>query len=516
MDVSPSKSTGAGEVQISKLLQAIPLSAKAKVLEVVALSRADLVKLSTEKSLPPQLLSQLASAIKNTQAHPADTLTNNALVKLQIASPQNQSTWALIQQLTHQQAALKVGSIIELSRRGDTLFIQPPTSNAQTSAQTSSASPTAQAYTMAKGNSEQATRNAETAILNQLLKLTLPQQDRNLGFISSLLPNITQQQPELARIALQGLSTPNKDAPELGRQIINLFQQLDKLGNQAPQMRNIDFAAIQTTLKQSGLFAEANTNSLAQNKSVVQQAPQVALSPSSNEGRNSNAPQHAPLEDIKLVLVSAVILLKTLSTTLSNSAPAQANALVDAMIRVLFQHRNTALSGQSKNLPTSDILAMLERLAHSSLARVLANQGNALLQLQSGETQAPLNFQTELLLKHNEHFIPVHFSLREERKKENDKSSKQNKKKPTWTVFLEWEFQDIGAYHSKIQIRDNELNASLWVENNTIKQKLMGNISKLHKKLEESGIVVNSLTCESQPLTNTQQSNRSSLIDVRT
>lgn len=514
MDVSPSKSASAGEVQISKLLQAIPLSAKAKVLEVVALSRADLVKLSTEKSLPPQLLSQLASAIKNTQAQPTNTLTNNALVKLQIASAQNQSTWALIQQLTHQQAALKVGTIIELSRRGDTLFIQPPTTNAQTSAQTSSASPAAQAYTMAKGNSEQASRNAETAILNQLLKLTLPQQDRNLGFISSILPNITQLQPELARIALQGLSTPNKDAPELGRQIIGLFQQLDKLGNQAPQMRNIDFAAIQSSLKQSGLFAEANN--LIQNKSVIQQSPQAGPAPLNNEGRSSNIAQHAALEDIKVILVSAVILLKTLSTTLSNSAPTQTNAIVDAMIRVLFQHRNTALSGQSKSLPTSDMLAVLERLAHSSLARVLANQGNALLQFQSGETQAPLNFQTELLLKHNEHFIPVHFSLREERKKENDKSSKQSKKKPTWTVFLEWEFQDIGAYHSKIQIRDNELNASLWVENNNIKQKLMANISKLHKTLEDNGIVVNSLTCESQPLTNTQQSNRSSLIDVRT
>jgi sugar phosphate isomerase/epimerase len=111
--------------------------------------------------------------------------------------------------------------------------------------------------------------------------------------------------------------------------------------------------------------------------------------------------------------------------------------------------------------------------------------------------------------------VPVHLSLREESKSQENRK-KQEKKHKSWKVFLEWEFSEFGAYHTEIKVTGKTLNAKLWIENKHIEQKLRSNFSKLRENLEKNGVEVASLICVENPLASSPKYSHKALIDVRT
>ena len=511
------------ELAIQNLLSQFPLSAaRAEVLEVVKLTTENALSLLAQNALPESQLQRLKNALaslsasaplqtnesKNAKYTPPVQSFNMHLIKLRLMAGSGLSTWAL------SEVALEKNSTIDIARRIDGLVLSQASVEAKVGTHRNTASEsvspaTSRLISGTVATSEMNLSNSlaqktaieklsipEQKLLNQLTKLSLPIQDKALRFLSTLSPAILQNRPELGRLL-------NNKETELHARVLDVMRSIDNVIAKSPQFKNLSPEALVKTLQSTGVFLESNALRNA--------------SEDSNPYGKTRLPPFSQGEDLKAVLYSVVKLFGSFSAVLSNPATEKNTGILESIIKLLFQHRSRPLD-QLREADAKKMLRVLEQTAAASLARIVSNQSQSLMQTAGPESQQLLNINTDLLLRHNEQVIPVHIWLREEIENENEGRKPDQAKKRTWVVFLEWQFVEIGTYHCEVKVLNEKLKARIWIENNHIKQLFRNNISKLRENLERKNIWVQKLEIEDLPLSSRvkTRANSTQLIDLKT
>lgn len=518
MDISQTKTaTGAARVESqSPILQRLGSApVVAKVIEVIRLDKPQIQQLLEQKALPQTLLQELHRG-------------HAVLVKLQLATKPTSTTWTLTNQ------DLSNNTLITVARKGEALVIITDKAATDSSTRSNNEQPSRSislnqhqaldTHSTKKSapkletmidlqtmRSAQSVGRQELALLNQLARLTLPAQDKSLQFFSSLRPDLASARPEL-------LNLSSAAAESLYTRAAKLVKQLDNWQHQLPRFANLTPDGVRQALSRSGLFTEQQTfnpGSLRTLSSSGELDTQTTHRASEANVRHP-ASDKQNVEDLKSLLLSAILLMKSISSSLNTSAPIANRGALESIIQLLFTHRHSDQNRSRKSSDLSGATKALEQLASASLARIIFNQSNSLQASQGIEAQGTQYLNADFLLRHNDQNVPVHLSLREQAEQNTHTERGNGKSRKTWVVFLEWEFSEVGAYHSEIRVKAEEVSVKFWVENSYVKQRFIDNISTLRKTLEDNGIQVSQLTVEASPLLKPQSSRQGPLIDVRT
>ncbi|MFT6388637.1 MAG: hypothetical protein ACJAUP_002020 [Cellvibrionaceae bacterium] len=174
----------------------------------------------------------------------------------------------------------------------------------------------------------------------------------------------------------------------------------------------------------------------------------------------------------------------------------------------------------------------LKQLIEKTQARIQLNQLRSLgLDKAISENRSTLvqQFHTELPLRFNEQVLPVQITIQEQEykntKEEQEEAENQNqekgKKARRWQVFMSFDLpntttQKIEILHTKVNIIDDTVSATLWAESNTLCKRANKNLAYLRDKLLAKGLKVDDITCLQGKPPQQDFSLEYNLVDIKT
>lgn len=177
-------------------------------------------------------------------------------------------------------------------------------------------------------------------------------------------------------------------------------------------------------------------------------------------------------------------------------------------------------SENPKGAPTRVLDRAVQELVEKSLAQVQLQQYRT-LSSQLQDPTAPAQWHLDIPLKLPDGYGNLYMHLFEPRlpveEKEPGKQKRTKKEgKGRWRVFLELELDQMGALAAEISVQDKNVEATLWAEDDNLRERANAQLMQLRQDLEQQGMVVTDLRCSDNPPPDQKIRLDYALIDVKT
>jgi len=198
-----------------------------------------------------------------------------------------------------------------------------------------------------------------------------------------------------------------------------------------------------------------------------------------------------------------------------NTAPAVQNDIKANLLQLVAQLRSLAASSGSATTsparnsepPLDPALPVLLRQADAALARIEQHQ----LATLTGGPQAATLLAVDLPVRQTQHTDVLELNIEE-----------QKSGVPTgdavmpWSVWLHFDFEQLGKVHARITLRGEEVATTLWAEHEPTAVLFQQHLTTLEGALRQAGLVPTTVHCQTgaPPRTDAPQA-PSSLLDVR-
>ncbi len=299
-------------------------------------------------------------------------------------------------------------------------------------------------------------------VINSALKQALPKQSGLAPLLANL--NALSQAPQLSATL----------APLVKASIKKVVDSI------APRSQTTHAAGLKKALRASGLFLEnrlANGTAafdmrdlkatllqlMTQTRAATQNAPSAALSSNPQPAITAISPASVQATPPALPPIPP-----------QRSAPPQPPS------------RATSTLNGTPHL--RQILGEISRQTEGALARLVLHQLASLPQ----QDQTTPSWTFELPVQDREKTDLFQFTIQEEGEGEKKKKPSQ----PRYTVTLSFDLEGLGAIHAKINYAHEQINATLWAEEQTTARLVQKEIRALSQRLEYAGVVIGQLHCQ--------------------
>ena len=160
-------------------------------------------------------------------------------------------------------------------------------------------------------------------------------------------------------------------------------------------------------------------------------------------------------------------------------------------------HLSDLLSGDNKtqNAAKNNLLSLLadnkampelQRHVESALARIQLNQLNS---LPNGEQHSQA-FLLELPVKENENIDVFSLKIKEEDQQKSDPELSKR-----WSINLSFDLNGLGNIHAKLTLGGEQIQASLWAEQETTFNLIQNNLDQLRERLTDVEFIDPDVSC---------------------
>jgi hypothetical protein len=178
-----------------------------------------------------------------------------------------------------------------------------------------------------------------------------------------------------------------------------------------------------------------------------------------------------------------------------NSAPALQNDLKANLLQLVVQLRalatppspSGATATPAADLPTDPALPALLRQADAALARIEQNQ----LATLSGSPHATTLLAVDLPMRDGQQVGLLELSIEEQAAGATGRETVM-----PWSVWLHFDFEQLGKVHARITLRGEEVSAALWAERATTTALFQQHLDTLEVALRHAGLVPSRMHCQ--------------------
>jgi len=195
-----------------------------------------------------------------------------------------------------------------------------------------------------------------------------------------------------------------------------------------------------------------------------------------------------------------------------NSAPAVQNDIKANLLRLVAQLRSLAASPppaltNPAAIPESSVSPTLLHQADAALARIEQNQ----LATLSGNPHATTLLAVDLPVRDGRHTGVLELSIEEQ-----EAGMTGGDPVMPWSVWLHFDFEQLGKVHARVTLRGEAVSAALWAEHETTAALFQQHLATLEGALRHAGLVPSGVHCQTgvPPLTAAPAA-VSSLLDER-
>jgi hypothetical protein len=199
-----------------------------------------------------------------------------------------------------------------------------------------------------------------------------------------------------------------------------------------------------------------------------------------------------------------------------NTPPALQNDLKANLLQLVVQLRALATPPPSTSgatvttvadLPSDPALPALLQQADAALARIEQNQ----LATLSGSPHATTLLAVDLPMRDSQHVGVLELSIEEQATGATGRETVM-----PWSVWLHFDFEQLGKVHARITLRGEEVSAALWAEHETTTALFQQHLATLEGALRHAGLVPTALHCQTgTPPRAEEAAPPSSLLDER-
>jgi hypothetical protein len=199
-----------------------------------------------------------------------------------------------------------------------------------------------------------------------------------------------------------------------------------------------------------------------------------------------------------------------------NTPPTLQNDLKANLLQLVVQLRALATPPPSTSgatvttaadLPSDPALPALLQQTDAALARIEQNQ----LATLSGSPHATTLLAVDLPMRDNQHVGVLELSIEEQAA-----GAAGRETVIPWSVWLHFDFEQLGKVHARITLRGEEVSAALWAEHETTTALFQQHLATLEGALRHAGLVPTALHCQTgTPPRAEEAAPPSSLLDER-
>ena len=180
-----------------------------------------------------------------------------------------------------------------------------------------------------------------------------------------------------------------------------------------------------------------------------------------------------------------------------NTAPVLHNDLKANLLQLVSQLRALATPPSAPGIgatitaaadqPTEPALPALLRQADAALARIEQNQ----LATLTGSPQATTLLAVDLPVHDRQYTGVLELNIEEQ-----DAGATRGDAIMPWSVWLHFDFEQLGKVHARITLRGEEVSAALWAERETTTALFQQHLSTLEGALRHAGLVPAAVHCQ--------------------
>ncbi len=283
--------------------------------------------------------------------------------------------------------------------------------------------------------------------------------------------------------------------------LIKLGDALNKIASLALDPNSVKPDSLRQAMSDSGLFYERRLVA----EDTVRRAGEPPVQPLADR-------------DIKGALVQLSQWVVNQTFTPAPAVQTTSDTLAQLMMSLtrLFAPRSESPKGAS----TRGLDRAVQELVEKSLAQVQLQQYRT-LSSQLQDPTAPAQWHMDIPLKLPDGYGNLYLHLFEPRPPVEEKTSEKQKRakkegKGRWRVFLELELDHMGALAAEISVQDKNVEATLWAEDDSLRERANAQLLQLRQDLEQQGMVVTDLRCSDNPPPAQKIRLDYALIDVKT
>lgn len=334
--------------------------------------------------------------------------------------------------------------------------------------------------------------------LNQQLRTKLPGSEP-LGQVK------LAGRPLLER--LEALPAPTSEIKIQAPQIHKLWQALKELPQQAiklPPNTPPATERLAQSIVKNGIFSE--------------NAPLQRPTPERADGADKS-----PLpDDTKTLLTRIETLINQLSNTTTTGASKQSFSSIE---KLLMSFLGAQAPSQQPKSPQQEpgapqfSLNTLKISTQKALEQIQLRQAQTLMTRHSDGPQATQTLLFDIPLRLPDAWINLFVALQEPRDKQTDQKSKRHKKQQQrrWKLYLSLELDNWGQLASELLVGENHVDATLWADNETLRNKAKLHLQTLKNQLKDRGLEVGELVLSDAPPPKRENySPQSPLVDLET
>ncbi len=150
------------------------------------------------------------------------------------------------------------------------------------------------------------------------------------------------------------------------------------------------------------------------------------------------------------------------------------------------KNQNAAKNNLLSLLADNKAMPELQRHVESALARIQLNQLNS---LPNGEQHSQA-FLLELPVKENENIDVFSLKIKEEDQQKSDQESSKR-----WSINLSFDLNGLGNIHAKLTLGGEQIQASLWAEQETTFDLIQNNLAQLRERLTDVEFIDPDVSC---------------------
>jgi hypothetical protein len=199
-----------------------------------------------------------------------------------------------------------------------------------------------------------------------------------------------------------------------------------------------------------------------------------------------------------------------------NTPPVLQNDLKANLLQLVSQLRvlvtpppstSGATTTTTADLPSDPALPALLQQADAALARIEQNQ----LATLSGSPHATTLLAVDLPMRDRQHVGVLELSIEEQ-----ETGTPGRETVMPWSVWLHFDFEQLGRVHARITLRGEEVSAALWAERETTTALFQQHLATLEGALRHAGLVPAAVHCQTgTPPRAEEAAPPSSLLDER-
>ncbi len=296
--------------------------------------------------------------------------------------------------------------------------------------------------------------------------------------------------------------------------------------------KQLQAQAVQTLIKNSGLFTEATLAQLARataNEAQSAKMPSPAMLQALAKGQipdqsgqpATTAAQILP-EDLKTQLLRVELLLKTLARATHSPVTTDPHLNLGAAATQLnplhfpFVAPSGPMPAKAPEYSTGELL----KLVALTLQRIQFHQLSSLLQSQSPQGDTPQLttwvMEIPLFVSHNHWIDNIQLRLEREKQRESDEKDDQEPGKDTrWRITLAFNFETTGPFYVQASLTQHQVTPTLWAEKPETVKLMDREIPHFRDQLLALGLTVGDICCRQGQPQQTKTKLERQLVDIK-